>query len=295
MRVNSALTVGIFAASSKPLATSLAWAALISVASLTVTLLSWTDTESLPSPLSTATRPVWASRLAASQAAANSGDLTNVRILSVTNFLMLSASGVDSAARLSVIRVGRPCSASASAACLVSVWICSRLKISLLMRWTIASCTIGSEASGATVATYRSVFETSSCAQIAITDTGASNAATRISRPATNGRQRPRRPGVPEGRPDSAAAPGSAPCRSRHPGSRRRRTGGRAQCWSRGSLDDDRSPTPTLPTPAPYRITQYGRASRPAPIHSLGGATRRKGWRRRVHQRADGGVYTSGG
>ena len=47
---------GIFAASSKPLATSLAWAALITVASLTVTLLSWTDTESLPSPLSTATK-----------------------------------------------------------------------------------------------------------------------------------------------------------------------------------------------------------------------------------------------
>ena len=189
--MNSALTVGILAARSKPLATNLACIALITVASRTVTLLSCTETESLPSPLRTATKPTWASRLASSQAAANSGDSTNPRTLSVTKFLTLSSSGVESPARLSVNRVGTPWAASASAASRVSAPMFNRAKISLLVRWTMASCTTGSLASGATVATYRSVFDSWSCAQIAMTDSGARSAATKMSRPATTGRQRP--------------------------------------------------------------------------------------------------------
>ena len=96
------------AARLKPALASRAFTVSITVARFTDTVLPLTLIVSLPSPVSTATNWVCASRLAWIQACSNSGLLTNREMRSVTKLRTPLASGVASALRLVATCGGRP-------------------------------------------------------------------------------------------------------------------------------------------------------------------------------------------
>ena len=125
----------------------------MTAARFTCTALSVMVTFSVSLPVSNATICVCASRLAATQASANSGDSMNWRTLSVTKDSIELARVPDRAVSVVAAVGGRPCAASASTASLVTAWMSSRVKISVVIRSTMAFWTAGSSARGVMVST----------------------------------------------------------------------------------------------------------------------------------------------
>ncbi|MFD8868494.1 hypothetical protein ACFV1F_29885 [Streptomyces sp. NPDC059590] len=137
--------------------------------------LAWTAL--LPSPVSTFTTAACARRLAAVHTWANCRLRTTLATTSCTAVVRAVLSGSVSSLALSATRGGAPTRSRALESAAVTPATSTLETTRLVSRSVTAFCTAGSEASGATVWTYRSVSVTSSCVQVATTASGASSTA----------------------------------------------------------------------------------------------------------------------
>lgn len=137
--------------------------------------LAWTAL--LPSPVRTFTTAACARRLAAVHSWVNCSLRTTLATTSCTAVVRAVFSGPVSNVAPSATRGGAPTRSRALASEAVMPATSTLSTTRLVSRSVTAFRTAGSEASGATVWTYRSVSATSSCVQVATTASGASSTA----------------------------------------------------------------------------------------------------------------------
>ncbi len=130
-----------------------------------------------PSPVRTFTTAACARRLAAVHTWANWSLCTTLATTSWTAVVRAVFSGPVSSRALSATRGGAPTRSRALVSEAVTPATSTLSTTRLVSRSVTAFCTAGSWASGATVRTYWSVSETSSCAQVATKASGASSTA----------------------------------------------------------------------------------------------------------------------